>query len=206
MSFLGRNPTWAINEIKGQIADAIETLKLDLELEGRSDIGNVYDPGEVYKFFKDLKDVIESASEEILPVDPYFNGKAFDDHLSTIGPGKPIKILAEQYADDVRAYAAKHVQQHGTNIKIRRSKELHDRLVIVDNSDCWVVGGSIKDAAAKSPTYLLPIQPQIAQAKRDIYSGVWDGAEHVPMTPGSGSDRPSGREHRPRLYQGCAAL
>ena len=77
----------------------------------------------------------------------------------------------------MQTYAEKHFQQYGTNIEIRKSKELHDTLVIVDNSDYWVVGGSIKDAAAKSPTYLLPLQPQLAQAKRDIYSGVWDRAK-----------------------------
>ena len=68
----------AINEIKGQITDAIEALKLDLELEGRGEIGNVYAAGEVYELFPDLKKIIGGASEEILLVDPYFNGEAFE--------------------------------------------------------------------------------------------------------------------------------
>ena len=177
MNALGSSRLWGINHIKGQVMDAIEALRLDLELEGRVDIGNVYAAGEVYRLFSDLKDIIGAASEEILLVDPYFNGAAFDDYLSTIGPGKTIKILTERYAKDVQTYAVKHAQQYGTNLEIRRSKELHDRLVIVDNSDCWVVGGSIKDAAAKSPTYLLPLQTELAKAKRSIYSGVWDRAK-----------------------------
>ena len=74
---------WAINQIKGQVMDAIEALKLDLELEGRGDIGNVYAAGEVYKLFSDLKEIIGAATKEILLVDPYFNGEAFDDYLST---------------------------------------------------------------------------------------------------------------------------
>ena len=181
MNALESSRVWAINRIKGQMMDAIEILRLDLELEGRSDIGNVYDAGEVYKLFSDLKKIIGAASEEILLVDPYFNGEAFDDYLSTIGLGKKIKILAERYADDVRAYAGKHVQQYGTNIEIRRSKELHDRLVMVDNLDCWIVGASIKDAAAKSSTYLMPLRPDLAQRKRAIYSGVWDRAEPLEL-------------------------
>ena len=163
MNRLGNSPKWAINNIKGQISDAIEALRLDLELEGRGEIGSVYAAGEIYKLFSELKKIIRESSEEILLVDPYFNGEAFDDYLSSIGPGNSIKILAERYVDDVRTYAEKYFQQYGTNIEIRKSKELHDRLVIVDNSDCWVIGGSIKDAAAKSPTYLLPLSPDLAK-------------------------------------------
>ena len=177
MNALGTSRVWAINQIKGQMMDAIEVLRLDLELEGRSDIGNVYEAGEVYKLFSDLKKIIGAASEGILVVDPYFNGKAFDDYLSTIGPGKTIKILASRYVNDVQTYAAKHAQQYGTIIEIRRSREPHDRLVIVDNSDCWVVGGSIKDAAVTSPTYLLPLQPELARRKLAMYSAMWDRAE-----------------------------
>ena len=76
-----------LGHIFDQVNETIEELKLDLELEGRSDIGSVYGVGEVYKLFSDLKDIIGSASQEILLVDPYFNGEAFNDYLSTIGPG-----------------------------------------------------------------------------------------------------------------------
>ena len=181
MGVLGTHSVWAVDQIKGQVQDAIEGLRLDLELEGRGDFGNVYAAGEVYRLFSDLKDIVARplirTCEEILLVDPYFNGEAFRDYLSTLASGKTIRILAERYAKDVRAYAARHATQYGTAIEIRRSRELHDRLVIVDNSDCWVVGASVKDAAAKSATYLLPLPPELAEAKRDIYSAVWDRAE-----------------------------
>lgn len=179
MGALGTHSVWAVDQIKGLVQDAIEALKLDLELEGRADIGNVYAAGEVYRLFSDLKDIVAATCEEILLVDPYFDGKAFRDYLSTLGSGKTIKILAERYAEDVRAYAARHAAQYGSKIETRRSRELHDRLVIVDNADCWVVGASIKDAAARAATYLLPLQPKLAEAKRDIYSAVWDRAESI---------------------------
>lgn len=38
-------------DIQGQILDAIEEIKLDLELSGRSEVGSAYSPGEVYRFF-----------------------------------------------------------------------------------------------------------------------------------------------------------
>ena len=48
----------AITQIKGQVSDAIEELKLELELDGRNDFGSAYAPGDVYRFFADLKAVI----------------------------------------------------------------------------------------------------------------------------------------------------
>ena len=63
----------AIVQIQGQVLDAIEEIKLELELDGRTEIGNAYAPGDVYRFFADLKAVINSAENEILIVDPYLH-------------------------------------------------------------------------------------------------------------------------------------
>ncbi|MFT5396806.1 MAG: hypothetical protein ACI85N_002013 [Gammaproteobacteria bacterium] len=62
----------AIVQIQGQVLDAIEEIKLELKLDDRSDIGNAYAPSDVYRFFSDLKEVINSAEKEITIVDPYF--------------------------------------------------------------------------------------------------------------------------------------
>ena len=44
----------AVHQIQGQVLDAIEQLKLELELDGRSEFGSAYAPGDVYRFFADL--------------------------------------------------------------------------------------------------------------------------------------------------------
>jgi hypothetical protein len=88
----------AINQITGQVSDAIEELKLELELDGRTDVGSAYGPGDVYRFFADLKAVINQAESEVIVVDPYFNGQAFDAYLSTASPNVTIRILADRYS------------------------------------------------------------------------------------------------------------
>ena len=98
----------AITQIKGLALDAIEELKLELELDGRSDIGTAYAPGDVYKFFADLKAVINQAASELMVVDPYFNGEAFDAYLSTAKPSLVIRILADRYSKDINEYVEKH--------------------------------------------------------------------------------------------------
>lgn len=164
----------ATDSIKRLICDAIEELKLELELDGRDEIGNAYAPGKQYDYFRDLKEVIGGAESEIFVIDPYFNGEAFDAYLSEVRTAT-IAILADRYSVDAKTYAQKHAQQHGTQIELRKSKELHDRLIIIDGSDCWITGGSVKDAGKKA-SYLIPAAPQVAQAKYDIYRDIWSRA------------------------------
>ncbi|AUJ69728.1 MULTISPECIES: hypothetical protein [Pseudoalteromonas] len=168
----------AIVQIQGQVLDAIEEIKLELELEDRSDIGSAYAPGDVYRFFADLKDVVNSAESEVMIVDPYFNGEAFDAYLSSANPELGIKILADRYSKDISAYAEKHKAQYGTDIELRRSKELHDRIIFIDHDVAWIMGGSIKDAGKKA-TYLIPLQTPIALAKKEIYQEIWSKSKEV---------------------------
>lgn len=168
----------AITQIKGQVLDAVEEIKLDLELDGRADIGNAYAPGEVYKFFKDLKAVINSAEGEILIVDPYFNGEAFDAYLANTQAPLSIGILADRYSKDINSYVKKHIAEYGSEIELRSSKELHDRIIFIDADSAWVMGGSIKDAGKKA-TYLIPLPTPLAMTKKAIYTEIWGRANKV---------------------------
>ena len=166
---------WSINHIQGQVADAIEELKLDLELDGRSEIGSAYSPGEVYRFFADLKAILNSARREIVIIYPYFNGEAFDAYLTSANVVVNVRILANRYSADLLQYTTRYEQQHGKHVEVRRSKKLHDRLVFIDENECWIMGGSIKDAG-KKPTYLIPVGSEIAYEKLQIYNTIWEEA------------------------------
>lgn len=164
-----------INFARGSIGDTIQKITLDLELDGRTDIGTAYSPGEVYRYFADLKQVISGAKKEIVLVDPYLDGETFDACFSNCPTGVTILILTVRYVEDVAAYAAKHRRQFETSIEIRKSDELHDRLIIIDREDCWISGGSIKDGGNKA-TYLVPLTPPIPEAKIRVYGDIWKRA------------------------------
>lgn len=178
MHLLNTQKNNAIRLIQGQVLDAIEELKLELELDGRDEIGNAYAPGDIYGYYADLKGIIAGAENHVFIIDPYFNGEAFDAYFSDIHEAIQIWILAERYSNDVKTYADKHVKQYGTEISLRRSTELHDRLIIIDQDDCWITGGSVKDAGKKA-SYLIPVQPAIAEAKLGIYSDIWERAAEL---------------------------
>jgi hypothetical protein len=153
-----------VNQIHGQLADAIARIKLELELDGRAEIGTTYEPGDVYRYFADLKKIIGAATRDVMVIDPYFDGAAFDAYLSELSKGVSIRVLTDRYAKDVLVYAKKHAAQFGTTTEVKRSDDLHDRLVIVDHDACWISGSSIKDAGKKA-TYLIPWCPKSPKQK-----------------------------------------
>jgi hypothetical protein len=85
----------AIQRLQTHIYDIIESLKVDLEIDGRVEIGSAYKAGDVYSFFKDLKTIIKSAQEEIFLVDPYLNSDAFTDYLAEVDPNISTRILVK---------------------------------------------------------------------------------------------------------------
>lgn len=174
-SRLASNWKPSVNSIQGQVLDAIEELKLELELDGRSEFGSAYAPGDVYRFFADLKNIVNGAKSGLMVIDPFFDGTAFDAYLSAVPSGIAVRVLADRYAGDVATYVTKHRAQYNSSVELRSSKELHDRLVLVDDDAAWIMGGSIKDAGKKA-TYLIPLASSIAATKKVIYADIWSRA------------------------------
>ena len=50
VTMLGQHPDWAFDQILVLVGDVIEQIRLELELEGRDQIGNAYAPGNYYDF------------------------------------------------------------------------------------------------------------------------------------------------------------
>ncbi len=175
------NHYWAntVKQIQGLALDVIEELKLDLELSGRADIGSAYSPGEVYKFFSDLKSILNDAEREIFLIDPYFDGEAFNNYLASVSSDIQVRIFANKHARDVLAYIEKHKAQFNSNIEIKKNNKLHDRLVIIDRGDCWITGGSVNHGGQKSPSYLIPVGTEIASDKLSIYEQIWNDTQAI---------------------------
>lgn len=141
--------------------------------------GQVFGPGAVYDFFRALNDVVSSAEHSLLAVDPYMDAQVFDAYLSNIRRGVAVRLLAGRYAASVAAAAAAFRQQYGANLEVRSTRDIHDRLVVVDQAHCWVLGASIKDAADKKPTYLAPLPIELVAAKVTLYEDVWANAQAI---------------------------
>lgn len=154
------------------IHEAIATLENRLPAQP----GQVFGPGAVYDFFKALNELVESATQSLFIIDPYLDNGIFDGYLANLTRAISTRLLVSRYADSVRVAAQTFTAQHGGQLEIRRSTDLHDRVVFIDSAQCWVLGASIKDAAAKKPTYLAPLPDDVIPDKLRIYEDVWRAA------------------------------
>lgn len=154
------------------ISEAIEEIKLELELEGRDEIGQVYEKGKEFDFFTDLKGITSKAQREVFIVDTYFDASAFLAYFSAADNDLSVRILCGKPAADLSMCISKYESQTNAKVEVRKTREAHDRLIFIDSNDCWIVGASIKDAG-KKPTYLIPFVPQLTEKKLSIYEKIW---------------------------------
>jgi hypothetical protein len=154
----------------------LHRAEADLALDVPLSPQQVFGPGAVYDFLKALRELLSSATNSLLIVDPYLDEQVFDVYLSTVSPGIDTRLLASKYGTALKASAQKFMAQTGATVSIRTSSQLHDRVVFVDAASCWVLGQSIKDAAVKGPTYIAPLDPEATQLKLSAYDALWTAA------------------------------
>ncbi|MDZ7783207.1 MAG: hypothetical protein U5K56_09895 [Halioglobus sp.] len=69
-----------------------------------SEIGSAYQPGDVYKFFVDLKSIIRGAqSEKYSIIDPYFDGEHCNNYVSGVDGSVEVRIFASKNAQELKA-------------------------------------------------------------------------------------------------------
>ena len=166
----------------GHVAEVLGTLHravADLELSIPISTQQAFGPGAMYEFFKALNAVVSSAQKSLYIVDPYIDDGIFDAYLSSIQIRASVRLLVRDYSAKVKPAAERFVAQYGTAFEVRKSKALHDRVVFVDDSECWVLGHSIKDAAALKATYLAPLSPDVSALKLSDYEKIWLAASAI---------------------------
>jgi hypothetical protein len=162
-----------------KILSTMYRVVAELEIEVGSVTGKAFGPGAVYDFQKNLRDLIGSATRELLIVDPWFDEAVFDEYLSTLPAGVSVRLFALKASPSMKSTVAKYVQQHGARVELRSSSAVHDRLFFIDRQTCWASGQSIKDAAKHKPTYLVPLPADVAQLKLALYEAEWAKATMV---------------------------
>jgi len=162
-----------------QIVGILHRAIADLELKVPELPAQAFGPGAVYDFMKNLRDLICSASNELLIIDPYLDNQVFDAYLSTVPTQVKVRLLVYRYVPAVKAGLAKFQEQSQMNVEVRASNLIHDRVVFIDGRSCWVLGQSIKDAAKTKPTYIAPIATDTMQLKLADYEKIWATAAPI---------------------------
>jgi hypothetical protein len=164
-----------VTDILNLIHQAVNDIEIDLPEEPQQ----VFGPGAVYDFYRELKGLFKTAQKNLLVVDPYLDTEIFDGYFSEPLLGIEIKMLTNKNAADLNIALEKYNLQNKTSVEIRKSSELHDRLIIVDKSTCWILGQSINNAAKSKQTYMVPITENHGQIKIDHYYELFHRANKI---------------------------
>jgi hypothetical protein len=176
--FLG-GPSFLRDTHVAEVLGTLHRAVADLELLVPDESQTAFGPGAMYDFFKALNQVIGSAKSSLFIVDPYMDDGIFDAYLSSVASGIQIRLLLRDFSAKVKPAATHFKTQQQVSIEARKSGDLHDRVVFVDNSECWVLGHSIKDAAKSKPTYLAPLSPDVSALKLALYEKIWSAATAI---------------------------
>jgi hypothetical protein len=162
-----------------QLMGILHRALADLQLDTPSKPDQAFGPGAVYDFFKALKDLLSTATKTVMVVDPYLDDQVFVTYISGISPTVSVKLLTTKTGEQFRPALEKYRTQHSQDIQARKTKAIHDRVVMIDGASCWVLGQSINNAAKSKPTYIAPVSPDTAAEKIRTYLGIWNDSEPV---------------------------
>jgi len=137
----------------------------------------IYSQFENYDFYRDLNKIIKNVKKELFVVDSYVDEQLIDLYLADVPISVNIRILTNRPQNNFLHVAKKYLNKPGRKFEVRKSSNCHDRLVCIDDI-CYVFGQSIKDAANKKPTYLLPLEnDEMKKANEDI----WGNASKIEL-------------------------
>ncbi len=116
------------------------------------DVSELFFPtGSQHDAYVEIRRILQQAKNAIAVVDPYVDGSILTLLRSEGQAVKSIRILTHKCPDDFGLETTKfHAQFPQSEIEVRKTKEFHDRFVIVDGESCWHIGASIKDAGVKA--------------------------------------------------------
>jgi hypothetical protein len=100
--------------------------------------------------YVELRGILNSATRSIFVTDPYLDSSILT-LLATCKGTLAIRLLGHKFPVDFKLEANRFMEQYATlHIELRRSREFHDRFIVLDNTKCYHVGASIKDAGNRA--------------------------------------------------------
>lgn len=133
--------------------------------------------------FLGIQKVLETARTSILVIDPYMDAKV-TEFARAAPDGIPVHLLTSD--KNSRPDLAPAISRWPTQFPSRPlearavpARQLHDRVIVIDGRDAWLVSQSLKDLAGRSPATIQKLDPEAAALKVAFYEETW--AQATPL-------------------------
>lgn len=154
------------------------------ELEAPPSVRGKFIPaGNSFDAFAAISKVLQSATTDILIVDPYMDETVLVDFGSAVSQSVSLRLLADGgYVKPTFAPAATRWKQQYPQMafgaRLAAPRTLHDRAIFVDRAVAWTLTQSLKDFAKRSPAELIR-DDSIAPLKISAYEAIWLNSQTV---------------------------
>ena len=126
-----------------------------------------------FDVFTALAKVLGPACKDVLIVDPYLDEAILTDFLALVPEKVPIRLLSDgagikpSLKPAVLRWSSQFGDVRPVETRITAPRQLHDRLIIIDETEVWIVTQSFKDFAARAPGSIEKANPESGKLKID---------------------------------------
>ena len=124
----------------------VKKISSSLENKTQKPDEGIFFDGQVYDAYAFLNDLLKSAKSEIVLIDNYIDDTVFT--LFSKYPKLKIKIYTQTVTKQLRLDYQKYQAQY-KNIELQEFKSAHDRFMIIDETEIYHIGASLKDLGKK---------------------------------------------------------
>lgn len=107
----------------------------------------IFFDGQIFDAYTFIADLIRSAKNEIILIDNYIDDTTLT-HLSKRNKDVTATIYTQAINKQLKLDLEKHKQQYPA-IEVKILKSSHDRFLLIDQKDLYLIGASLKDAGKK---------------------------------------------------------
>lgn len=162
-------------EVARSVIVTLQQFRNEYRIKSAGPLTMAFSPGMQFDYFDEVRKILETASSDLLIVDPYLGADFVSRYLPHVKKNVSIRLMIENQITQVQSAVTLFSQQYGNSIEIRKSTNMHDRYMFIDGRECFQSGATFKDGASKSATTLTQIIDAF-DAVRNIYETAWTSA------------------------------
>ena len=120
---------------------------------------------------------MQKAKTGITIIDPYLDNIILELIGTIEAASLQVKILSHKLPSDFSNEVQRFRSQHSkTVLEVRKTKEFHDRFIIVDETECYHIGASTRNAGNKAFMISVIEDPENVQALNTQFYNSWKNA------------------------------
>lgn len=143
--------------------------------------------GDTWNGYAAIVKIMQTECDDLLIVDPYLTSVIYIDLAPHAAARKGVRCIAARRTENHPALLASANKwstdpistSHPVEVRYAPSSALHDRLIIVDEKEVWLVSQSLKDIAKRSPASVSRADGELAAMKVQHYNDLWK--QSVPL-------------------------